>query len=155
MESNCSKFIGNTKAGRAVSIVENRAAIQRDLCRLEIQFDRNLLKFKRSKCESLSLNLLPRQQYRPEANWMKSSFAEKDPEVLVDKLAMSQQHAPATNKAKLILSCARKSANVRESDCFHLLAVCETTFGVLHTVLGSAIQDTTIYWSKSRIWPQT
>lgn len=86
---------------------------------------------------------------------MKSSFAEEDTGVLVDKLAMSQQCAPATNKANLILGCASKSANVRESDSFHLLVVCETTPGVLCAVLGSAVQETTIYWSKSRIWPPT
>lgn len=133
MESNCSKFMDNTEAGRAVCILESRAAIQRDL-----------LKFNKSKSEILFLHLLPKQQYRPDANWMKSSFAEKDPGLLVDKSVTSQQCAPATNKANLILGCARKSANVRESDSFRLLTVCETISGALCTVLGSAVQETTI-----------
>lgn len=54
MESNCSKFVDNTKAGRAASILESRAATQRDLHRLEIWFDRNLSKVNKSKREILS-----------------------------------------------------------------------------------------------------
>lgn len=62
-------------------------------------------------------------QNRSESKWMKCSFAEKGPGVLVDKFAKSQQCAPATNEGNLILGCATKTAHVRESNCFHLLAL--------------------------------
>lgn len=82
---------------------------------------------------------------------MKSSLAQKDTGVLVDKAAMSQRCALRTNKANFILGCASKGANIAERDSFHLPAVCETTSGVLCVVLGLTIRETVIYWSKSRI----
>lgn len=93
---------------------------------------------------------------------MKSSFAEKDPGLPgwqpkgpIARLAMSLQCACATSKDNLILGCASKSANTRESDSFHLLSVCETTSGTLCTVSGSTVQETMISWSKSGIRPPT
>lgn len=59
MESNCIKFMGNTKAGRAVSILEGRAAVQRNLCRLAIWFDWKILMFNKGKHEISALHPLP------------------------------------------------------------------------------------------------
>ena len=66
------------------------SAIQRDLNRWEKWADSNI-KFSKGKCKSLHLgrnNSI--DHYTVEANWLESSFAEKDPGVLVDtKLNMS------------------------------------------------------------------
>ncbi|GAB0177808.1 hypothetical protein GRJ2_000246100 [Grus japonensis] len=52
------------------------------------------------------------------ANWLESSFAEKDLEVLVDtKLNMSRKRALAAEKATGILGCTRKSVVSRLRSC--------------------------------------
>ena len=69
----------------------------------------DLMKFNKGKSKVLPLgrnNL--RHQYMLGANWLESSFAEKDLGILVDtKLNMSQQCALATKKASGIVSCIR------------------------------------------------
>ena len=51
MERILSKFVDNTKLREVVSILEGRAAIQKDLDRLEKQAGSNLMKFGKSECK--------------------------------------------------------------------------------------------------------
>ncbi|KAK4828312.1 hypothetical protein QYF61_025324 [Mycteria americana] len=89
-ECTLSKFADDTKLGGAAGMPQGRAAIQRDLDRLE---KNNLM-----------------LQYMLGATQLESSFAEKDLGVLVDtKLNMSQQCALAAKKANGILGCIRRS----------------------------------------------
>jgi len=80
-----------------------RAAIQRDLDKMEKWADRNLLKFIKEK-----IKVLPVGRHIPRhagAAQLESSFVEKDLEVPVNtKLNMSQQYALATRKATSILA---------------------------------------------------
>lgn len=101
MKSNCIKFMDNTKAGR-LSVFWRAGLLFRGASAGRLWFDRKLLTFNKGKHEILALHPLPRQQNRSEANWMTCSFAEKSPRVLVDKLAVSQQSAPATNEGNLV-----------------------------------------------------
>ncbi|KAK4827639.1 hypothetical protein QYF61_019849 [Mycteria americana] len=100
-ECTLSKFAKYTKLGRVADRPGGCAAIQRDLDRLEKWANRNLMKFNKGKSEVLHMvgnNLM--HQYRLGADWLESSFAEKDLEVLVDKKwNMSQQCAPVTKRA--------------------------------------------------------
>ena len=58
---------------------EGRAAIQRDLGRLEKWAKRNLMQFKKGKCKVLHLGRNnPVQQYMLAAAQLESSLAEKD-----------------------------------------------------------------------------
>lgn len=54
-EADCilSKFANNTKVGCGADSPEGRAALQRDLDRLEKQADRNPLKFSKERCRVL------------------------------------------------------------------------------------------------------
>lgn len=48
--------------------------------------------------------------YRPGADWLKSSFAEKEVGVLVDsRLNMSQERALVAKKANCLLGCISRS----------------------------------------------
>jgi len=72
---------------------------------VEKQANGNLMKFNKDKCDVLHLgrnNLM--HQYTLQANWLESSFAEKDLGVLVDKkLTMSKQSVLAAEAASSIL----------------------------------------------------
>ncbi|GAB0180571.1 mitochondrial enolase superfamily member 1 [Grus japonensis] len=100
-ECSLSKFSGDTKLGGVADRPEGCAAMQRDLDRLEKWADRNLVKFNNEKCKVLSLlRNNPSHQDMLEANWLESSFAEKDLRVLVDtKLTRSQQCTLVAKKA--------------------------------------------------------
>ncbi|KAK4824460.1 hypothetical protein QYF61_015838 [Mycteria americana] len=64
---------------------ESRAAMQRDLYRLEKWVDRNPMKFNEEKCKVLHLGRNnPRHQHMLGATQLESSLAEKDSGVLVD-----------------------------------------------------------------------
>lgn len=51
MECILSKFVDNSKLGEVVSTPESRAAIQKDLDRLEKWSDSNLMKFGKIECK--------------------------------------------------------------------------------------------------------
>ena len=90
------------------------AAIQRDLDRLEKWAERNLRKFSKGKCQVLHTGRnIPMHQDRLGTDQLRSSFPEKDPGVLVDKLVMSQQCARVAKAANSILGCIKKSIACR------------------------------------------
>lgn len=60
MEYNCIKFMDDARAERIINILESKATIQTDYCRLDIRFSKNLWKFNKSKNEVLLLHSLPR-----------------------------------------------------------------------------------------------
>ena len=82
----------NTKLGGVADAAESCAAIQKELDRMEIWVERNILRFNKRKCRILHLrrnNCIP--QYKLEADQLGKSSAEKDLGVLMDNmLAMSQ-----------------------------------------------------------------
>ena len=76
------------------------------------------MKFNQGKCQVLHLGRNnPRHQYMPVADWLGSSFAEKDEGVLVDtRLDMSQQCALPAKAANSTLGCIRQSVISRPRD---------------------------------------
>ncbi|KAK4829005.1 hypothetical protein QYF61_001761 [Mycteria americana] len=107
------KSADDTKLGGVADTPESCAAIQRDIDRLEKWADRNLMMFNKESCKVLHLGRNnPKHQNTLRATWLESSFAEKDLGVLVDKLDMSQQCAPAA-KMNGILGCTRRSVASR------------------------------------------
>lgn len=79
---------------------------------------RNLKKFSTGKCQILYLGRNnPMHQKRLWAEWLESSFTEKDLQVLVgSRLNMSQQRSLVTKKASSILVCIRKSITSRSRE---------------------------------------
>ena len=106
-----SKFADDTKLGGAADTSEGRAAIQRDLNRLEKWADRNLMKLNKEKHKVLHLGRNnPMHQCVLWATQLENSFAEKDLGVLVDtRLNMSQQCALAAKEPNGTLCCIRQS----------------------------------------------
>ncbi|PKU48458.1 rna-directed dna polymerase from mobile element jockey- hypothetical protein [Limosa lapponica baueri] len=79
IECTISKFAGDTKLGRAVNMLEESEAIQRDLDRLETWAHANLMKFNQAKCRVLHVGHgKPRHKYRLGREWLESSPVEKD-----------------------------------------------------------------------------
>ncbi|GAB0204020.1 mitochondrial enolase superfamily member 1 [Grus japonensis] len=103
--------MGQLLNGAGELVTRDMEKAKRDLDRLENWAERNLMKFSKGNCQVLPLGKNnPGHQYMLGANWLESSFAEKDPGVLVDKkLTMSQQCTLMGKKANSILGCIRRS----------------------------------------------
>ncbi|KAK4806805.1 LOW QUALITY PROTEIN: hypothetical protein QYF61_005601, partial [Mycteria americana] len=112
-ECTLSKFAGDTKVGGVADMAEDRAAIQRDLNRLEKWADRNLMKFNKGKGKVLPLGRNnPRHQYMLGATQLECSSAEKD---LGGPDGHQVEHEPATcpchkeGKRRSVASRSRKT----------------------------------------------
>ncbi|RMC18042.1 hypothetical protein DUI87_04920 [Hirundo rustica rustica] len=87
IESLISKFVGDTKLGACVNLLEDRMALQRDLHQLDGWAESNKMKFNKSKCRVLHFgHNNPLQRYR-----LDSAQEERD----LGALVTAAEHEPA------------------------------------------------------------
>jgi len=101
-----------------VDTLEDCAAIQRDLDRLENSAEKNRMKFNKGKCRVLHMGRNnPMHQYRLGADLLESSSLETDLGVLVDdRLNIRQQCALVARKANGILGCIKRNVASRSRE---------------------------------------
>lgn len=84
-------FASATKLGGVADSSEGCAAIQRELDTLERWIDKNFMKFSKGKCKVWHLGKdNSRHRYKLGSDLLESSYEDKSPGVLADKLTMSQ-----------------------------------------------------------------
>ena len=120
-----------------LDILENRAAIQRDLSRKYKWAEKRFMKSGKWKILTLGLNNHMQKQ-RLAADWLESSFAEKDLSFQVDKEQVIQQCALATKKTNYILNCISKSTVSRQQ------VVIVFSFGTYETA------SVMLFWAPQR-----
>ncbi|GAB0183583.1 triadin [Grus japonensis] len=128
-----------TKLCGAVSMLEGRDVIQRDLDRLERGACANLMKFNKTKCKVLHMGWHnAKNNYSLGGDWIESSPEERDLGVLVDeKLNMSWQSVlthPGLHQKK----CDQQ---IKGGNSAPLLCSHDTPPGVLRPALGSPVQE--------------
>jgi len=117
-ECSLSKFTYDTKLHGVVNILEGRDVTQRDLDRLEMWTQANLMMFSKAKCKVLQMGQAnPKHKYSLGGEWIGSSPAKKDLRVLVDKkVSMTQQCGLTAQKDNHILGCIKRSVASRSSE---------------------------------------